>query len=136
MVKGTGAFTMLLLSISLAVAAIPEALPALITIALARERRNGKKNALARKLAAVENIRVSNFICTDKTGTLTLNRMKVVETYDPPVTLFINPFGAEVAMVLNNDARTAEDHKLQETQLKPPWLKILLQSITWMNTGN
>ncbi len=109
LIRGEGLFDMFLFGIALAVAVVPEALPAVVTISLALGvRRIVRRRALVRRLPAVETLGSTSFICTDKTGTLTRNEMTAREVVTADVSVILTGSGYEPVGEATVDGATVE----------------------------
>ena len=114
---GRNVISMLMIAVSLAVAAIPEGLPAISTIILSMGvKRMVKHNAIIRKLPSVETLGCTTVICSDKTGTLTKNQMTVVEEY----AVSGNIDRLVSISVLCCDAKTVKDSEGKDTNVGDP----------------
>lgn len=121
---------LLLEAVSLAVAAIPEGLPAITTITLALGmQRMAKRGAIVRKLAAVETLGAATVICTDKTGTLTQNQMTVREVYAGSVSYDVSGTGYDPRGEIRDLQKKTVDAN-ERTALRD-----LLATITLANTA-
>ena len=117
MLRGQPLLEMFIFGIALAVAVVPEALPAVVTISLAiGVQRMAKRNALVRRLPAVETLGSTSVICSDKTGTLTKDEMTARKLYTPERAITISGSGYEPEGLFSRNGSPVEP-SIQEMEL-------------------
>ncbi|AGX03796.1 MULTISPECIES: calcium-translocating P-type ATPase, SERCA-type [Bacillus] len=108
-IQGHELYTMFLAGVSLAVAAIPEGLPAIVTVALSLGvQRMIKKKAIVRKLPAVETLGCASVICSDKTGTMTQNQMTVTHLWSGGKQWTVDGIGYEPSGTFYSDDKRVD----------------------------
>lgn len=115
LLRGMAFFDIFMLSVSLAVAAIPEGLTVVVTVVLAMGMQKMVKcNAIIKRLSAVETLGSTTVICSDKTGTLTQNKMTIQKLYNGKATFEVEGTGySPVGEILDADGKNAVDAVLK-----------------------
>lgn len=116
--QGHDIYTMFLSGVSLAVAAIPEGLPAIVTVALSLGvQRMIKQNSIVRKLPAVETLGCASVICSDKTGTMTQNKMTVTRLWTGGNTFSVSGSGYEPSGRFYKNERSVKPEKQSDIRM-------------------
>lgn len=139
-IRGHPILEMLIWGVSLAVAAVPEALPAVVTGALAiGVQRMSKRNAIVRRLPAVETLGCTTVICADKTGTLTKGEMTVCRIYLNDVLIDVTGTGYDPKGEFHFNGQVAEDERIRlisKISLLCNDAKLEFRSDTWSLIGD